>query len=200
MKKASLNDINKDIYDVFVKHDIKEHEMLTVYKNCYRDFEMNFISVITIEEKYFNILRDIIWYNFEHKNEKDLSMVGNVFPHFMSLFDEINEIKYDDVDVVANELKDIKKKIGNKNVYVVNLSGKEEAFNNINTKVNFIDKRKEKQFTNDKTSSKEITCYVYDELALKHMDVIKINNLIDTLLDALDRAKKNESKIGVEFI
>ena len=200
MKKASLNDINKDIYDVFVKHDIKEHEMLTVYKNCYRDFEMNFISVITIEEKYFNMLRDIIWCNFEHKNEKDLSAVGSVFSNFMFLFDESNEIKYDDIDAIANELKDIKKKVSNKNVYIVKLIGREEAFNDNKKKINFVDKRKEKQFTNDKTSSKEITCYVYDELALKHMDVIKINNLIDTLLDALDRAKKNESKIGVEFI
>ena len=199
MKKENLNDINKEIYDIFKKHDIKEHEMLNVYKNCFKDFENNFQVSFSIENKYLNMLRDIVWYNLEHKDEKDLSKWGSIFSHFMHVFDNDDFIEYEEVHPIINELNDIKTKLNSSNMYFVSLVGDDKLFEK-QTLVSFCDKRKIKHFQNDKISSNNVVCYVYEEINGYEIEKIKLNALIDGFLSVLRTAEINQSRVGVDFI
>ena len=199
MKKDNLNDINKEILKVFEKFDIKEHEMLTVYQNCFNDFKLNFQTNIKIENKYLNMIRDIVWYNFERQDEKDLSKWGNVFNHFMHMCDESDFIEYEEIYPLINELNDIHKRLCSEQVFFVSLHGSDSLFNE-KTKVNFIDKKQKKTFENDKVSVKELTCYVFDELNGYEIEKIKLNSLIDELLTVLRKAEANQTKVEVTFL
>ena len=200
MKKSNLNEINQDIYDVFEKHNITEQEMLTVYKNCLKDFEMNFQIYVQIEDKYLNMLRDIIWYNFERNDENNLSRWGSVYKNFMFLFEETNKIEYDELDALINELTDIKKRLSQKNIYATMLVGKDSLFEDANSQVDFIDKRKDKKITNKEISSKHIICYVSEDIASYDIDKIKLYSLVDVLLETLKKAKANNSKVEAIII
>ncbi len=200
MKKEHLNDINKEIYEIFKNYGIEEHEMLSVYKNCFNDFELNFQVSLQIENKYLNMIRDTVWYNFEHRDEKDLSRWGSVFSHFMFMCDDDDFIEYEEVHPIIGELNDIKTRINSERTFIACLAGSDELFNDKNSKINFIDKRKQRLFENDKINSKEITCYVSEEIGSYEFEKIKINSLIDEFLNVLRRAETNQSRIGVSFI
>lgn len=200
MNKNNLNEINQDIYEVFEKHNISEHEMLSVYKNCLKDFEMNFQIYLQIEDKYLNMLRDIVWYNFEKEDENDLSKWGTKYHNFMFLFEETNEISYEEISSLIKELTDIKKRLSNKNVYVAALVGDPHLFEDENSKIDFIDKRKTKILKKKKISSKNIICYVSEDILSYDIDKIKIFSLIDVFLEALKKAQNSNTKIEAIII
>ena len=45
-----------------------------------------------------------------------------------------------------------------------------------------------------------ITCVIKEQVSVYKMEEIKLNNVIDTLLDAIEKAEKNHSNIEVTFL
>lgn len=201
MNINNLMPISQKVYDLLLKNNIKEYEVSSVLKNVYNDIVNNSIIHIKIEEMYFNMLKDIVWYNLERKeNADDLKDFGSKYQSFMFCCDSTNIINASDVESIKNELVDIKKKLGDNKILLVQLTGKEELFV-IDSKVHFIDKRQTLEKTHTKRKSKEmLSCVIQDSLNAFEMEKIKINSVIDSLIKACEQSLKNSSMIGVDFI
>ena len=101
---------------------------------------------------------------------------------------------------MVKDIADIKKKLGDNKILLVQLTGKEELFV-IDSKVHFIDKRQTLEKTHTKRKSKEmLSCVIQDSLNAFEMEKIKINSVIDSLIKACEQSLKNSSMIGVDFI
>lgn len=196
----NLMPISIDVYNLLLSKGVKEDEILTVINNIQRDIEEHFEVDIEIEEQYFNLLQDIVWYNFERKDTTTLQDIGRLYPSFMTAFDDSDELKYEDISNVKSNLEDIKKKLNKNTCYLVQLSGKDELFQDKSSKIFYIDKRKEKQIDKEKRQKNSITCVIQEDLNSYHMEKIKINNVIDTLLLGIEKAERNHSKIVINFI
>ena len=82
----NLMPISTDVYDLLMDKGIKENEVIDVLKNILSDITSHYSVQIKLEENYFNMLQDIVWYNLEKQDENDLSNVGRMYPSFQSLF------------------------------------------------------------------------------------------------------------------
>ena len=104
-----------------------------------------------------------------------------------------------DIVSVSDNLKDIKEKL--KDCYIVQLTGPNALFENPFTKIRYVDKRKNKQIQKSVRKTKNmITCVIKEQVIVYKMEEIKLNNVIDTLLDAIEKAEKNHSNIEVTFL
>ena len=137
MIKENLNDLNKEIIQIFEQHKIQESDMLNVYKNCLKDFERAYVTKMEIEENVLNSLRDIVWYNLEHKNEHDLTKLGNKFPTFMTFCDKDNIISLDEAQNLIGELNEIHRNFNEKPMYFCYMTGPLENFED-NTSINVL--------------------------------------------------------------
>lgn len=195
----NLMPISTDVYDLLIDKGIKENEVIDVLKNILSDITSHYSVQIKLEENYFNMLQDIVWYNLEKQDENDLSNVGRMYPSFQSLFDVENKLEYKDIVSVSDNLKDIKEKL--KDCYIVQLTGPNVLFENPFTKIRYVDKRKNKQIQKSVRKTKNmITCVIKEQVIVYKMEEIKLNNVIDTLLDAIEKAEKNHSNIEVTFL
>ena len=195
----NLMPISTDVYDLLMDKGIKENEVIDVLKNILSDITSHYSVQIKLEENYFNMLQDIVWYNLEKQDENDLSNVGRMYPSFQFLFDVENKLEYKDIVSVSDNLKDIKEKL--KDCYIVQLTGPNALFENPFTKICYVDKRKNKQIQKSVHKTKNmITCVIKELVSVYKMEEIKLNNVIDTLLDAIEKAEKNHSNIEVTFL
>lgn len=200
MKKNNLIDINKKIYDLLISNGIKEEEMLSVIKNCKSNFENTFKITFTISEKYFNMLRDTIWFNLERNdNLQTLKDYGKKFPILMHLCDKENIIKNEDVISLINEMKHIKTIFEVNEIFVVNLTGTSELFDDTESKVCLCDKRKIKKIAKNKVDHNMITCFIFENIKSYHEQNIKINSLINGLMKCLNDASKKDVYIDINF-
>jgi hypothetical protein len=200
MIRENLNDLNKEIIQIFDRHNIQESDMLGIYQNCLKDFERAYVTKIEIEENLLNSLRDIIWYNLEHKDEHDLTRLGNVFPTFMTFCDKDNIISLDETQNLIGELNEIHRNFNEKPMYFCYMTGPLENFEDNTSKVNFIDKRQDKKLQNDYVKVTEITCFIEDEISAYPLKQAKINSFLMKLKEACQECIKNKSKIMVGFI
>ena len=192
--------ITQKIYKTLKQENIKEQEMLTVLRNVYHDLESHSESKVTVEELYFNIMKDVIWYNFERqKNADTLKDFGTKYKNIMFCCDEDNCVPLDKVGALREELKEVRKKLTNNDVLLTQLVGNEESFDN-DTKVHYLDKRKQTLIPYSKKPQGAITCIIKESLNSFKMEQIKINSVIDTLLTAIEKAEENKSNVIVEFI
>ena len=118
----------------------------------------------------------------------------------MYLCDNGNEIPYEEINGLKNNLIDIKKKLNDSICYLVQLSGAEKLFEDKSSKVFYIDKRKNKKEEKAKRETNSITCVIQEDIKSYHMENIKINTVIDVLIGAIEKAEKNKSKIIINFI
>ena len=195
----NLMPISGKVYDLLIKEGITEEHILEVINNIQRDIESHYAVKLVIEEAYFNLTKDIIWYNLERADHLNtLEDFGSKYTHFMTLFDDGNEIRYDELIEVLTDVQRIKKDLkGSCNL--VHLTGNEELFE-LKTKVHFIDKRKNKQIEKKRKEKNSLVCTVSEELSAYKMEEIKINSLLETLIEGLEKALKNHSKVTVTFV
>lgn len=195
----NLMPISTDVYDLLIDKGIKENEVIDVLKNILSDITSHYSVQVELEENYFNMLQDIVWYNLEKQDENDLSNVGRIYPSFQSLFDVENKLEFKDIVSVSDNLKSIKEKL--KDCYIVQLTGPNELFEKPSTKIYYVDKRKNKKIQKSVKKTKNmITCVIKEQVSVYKMEEIKLNNVIDTLLDAIEKAEKNHSNIEVTFL
>ena len=186
----NLMPISTKVYNLLIGEGIQEEEILEVMNNIQRDIAEHFEVKIDIEEQYFNLLQDIVWYNLERKEKRNI----------MYLCDNGNEKPYEEINGLKNNLIDIKKKLNDSICYLVQLSGAEKLFENKSSKVFYIDKRKNKKEEKAKRETNSITCVIQEDIKSYHMENIKINTVIDVLIGAIEKAEKNKSKIVINFI
>lgn len=196
----NLMPISTKVYNLLIGEGIQEEEILEVMNNIQRDIAKHFEVKIDIEEQYFNLLQDIVWYNLERKEKRNITDIGRLYPSFMYLCDNGNEIPYEEINGLKNNLIDIKKKLNDSICYLVQLSGAEKLFEDKNSKVFYIDKRKNKKEEKEKRETNSITCVIQEDIKSYHMENIKINTVIDVLIGAIEKAEKNKSKIVINFI
>jgi hypothetical protein len=191
--------ISGKVYDLLIKEGIAEEHILEVINNIQRDIESHYAVKLVIEEAYFNLTKDMIWYNLERADHLNtLEDFGSKYKRFMNLFDNGNEILYDELIEVLTDVQRIKRDL-NGNCNLVQLTGNEELFE-LKTKVYFIDKRKDKQIEKKKKEKNSLVCTVSEELSAYKMEEIKINSLLETLIEGLEKALKNHSKVTVTFV
>ena len=196
----NLMPISTKVYNLLIDEGIKEEEILEVINNIQRDIAEHFEVKINIEEQYFNLLQDVVWYNLEREEKSNITDIGRLYPSFMYLCDDGNEIKYEEINGLKNNLIDIKNKLNNNICYLVQLSGAEKLFEDKNSKVFYIDKRNDKKEEKIKREQNSITCLIQEDIKSYHMENIKINTVIDVLIGAIEKAEKNKSKIVINFI
>lgn len=196
----NLMPISTKVYNLLLDEGIKEEEILEVINNIQRDIAEHFEVKINIEEQYFNLLQDVVWYNLERKEKSSIVDIGRLYPSFMYLCDNGNEIKYEEINGLKNNLIDIKNKLNNNICYLVQLSGAEKLFEDKNSKVFYIDKRNDKKEEKIKREQNSITCLIQEDIKSYHMENIKINTVIDVLMGAIEKAEKDKSKIVINFI
>lgn len=203
MNVESLMPMSKAMYELMKKEGIEDREMGSVLQNVRTDILNNSMSRVRLEEVYFNLLKDIVWYNFEREeNAESLKDIGKKYPHFQVCCDESDEIQNSELEPLKKELKDIRKKIANKTTLLARLivtkSILEEVTPN-DTPVYYIDKR-----TGETTPSKRyrgsIACEVNDSVCGYKLEHIKLNALIDSLLAAIDKGINNQSSVQVVFM
>ena len=68
----NLMPISTKVYNLLTGEGIQEEEILEVMNNIQRDIAEHFEVKIDIEEQYFNLLQDIVWYNLERKEKRKL--------------------------------------------------------------------------------------------------------------------------------
>lgn len=200
MIKNNLTPIAKKVVTLLEDNGIHEYELLSVLSNIFHDCKNNITTSVSIEEIYFNLLKDMVWYNIERKNNEDtLESFGKTYKHFMFSCDEENIINFDDVSSIKSELIDIKEKFSNTDVLFVQLSGNENLFST-NAKIHFIDKRKDSIKKNTRKKKDELLCVIKDSLSAHKMEQIKINSVIEELILSLEKAEKNHTELRIEFI
>ena len=192
--------ISTKVYNLLIGEGIQEAEILEVMNNIQRDIAEHFEVKIDIEEQYFNLLQDIVWYNLERKEKRNITDIGRLYTSFMYLCDNGNEIPYEEINGLKNNLIDIKKKLNDSICYLVQLSGAEKLFEDKSSKVFYIDKRKNKKEEKAKRETNSITSVIQEDIKSYHMENIKINTVIDVLIGAIEKAEKNKSKIVINFI
>lgn len=187
------------VYDLLIAEGVAEEDILEVINNIQRDIEEHYAVRIIIEENYFNMLKDMVWYNLERgKHKKTLADFGSKYRWFMELFDEANEIKYDDLIEVLTCVERIKKDLRPEH-NLVQLLGSEKLFS-LKANVYFIDKRENKGNDKSKREKDSVTCIIKESMSAYKLEEIKINSLIDSLIEALQKALKNHSKVVAEFV
>lgn len=195
----NLMPISGKVYDLLIKEGIAEEHILEVINNIQRDIESHYAVKLVIEEAYFNLAKDMIWYNLERADHLNtLEDFGSKYKHFMNLFDNGNEILYDELVEVLTDVQRIKKDL-NGSCNLAQLTGNEELFE-LKAKVHFIDKRKDKQIEKKKKEKNSLVCTVSEELSAYKMEEIKINSLLETLIEGLEKALRNHSKVTVTFV
>ena len=80
MNVESLMPMSKAMYELMKKEGIEDREMGSVLQNVRTDILNNSMSRVRLEEVYFNLLKDIVWYNFEREeNAESLKDIGKKY-------------------------------------------------------------------------------------------------------------------------
>lgn len=200
MIKNNLTPIANKVVSLLEQNGIQEYELLSVLSNIFHDCKNNMVTTVSIEESYFNLLKDMVWYNFERKdNSSTLEDFGKTYKCFMFSCDEENVIQFESIENIKMELLDIKDKLEKTDALLVQLSGNEDLFNTKAT-IHFVDKRKNSVKKNTRKKKNELLCVINDSLSAHKMEQIKINSVIDELLLSLEKAEKNHTELRIEFI
>ena len=196
----NLMPISTKVLDLLKQEGIEESEYISVINNIKNNIENSLEEVLTLEDVYFNLTRDIVWYNLERKNNADtLVDYGSVYEKFMHLCDNGDYIEKDDFEHLYADAKRINEQLNTKsNIFFVTLSGKDDLFNK-ETKIHFIDKRKEKQVSKSKKQKNMLVCYIKEDLSCYKMEEIKVYMVIENIMKAIENAIEKKSKIRVEF-
>lgn len=196
----NLMPISTKVLELLKNEGIEEYEYISVINNIKNNIESALEEVVELEDVYFNLTRDIVWYNFERDGMHDtLVDYGAKFPKFMHICDNDDFIIQEDFEGLYNELKKINELLNTKeNIFFVTLNGKDELFNK-ETKIHFIDKRKDKQEKRKKKNKNELICYIKEDLSCYKMEEIKVFMIVEKLLSAIEKAREKKSKIRVEF-
>lgn len=185
-----MTKFTKEILKLLKSHSFKETEYIEVLTNVQNEINVILSEKVEIEETFFNILKDMIWYNFEKEKEYTLINWGKKYPHIQHCCDNDNVINVEELQPLYEELQDIKKKFEN-NVLLVQLAGAENLFTQ--DAYVYIPKQNEHKLNC-------IVCNVKDSLHSYAMEKIKIFTVINDLLTIIEKASKRNVKVEVNFI
>jgi hypothetical protein len=191
MNKKFLTPISIKIVNILEKEGIEDNDILTVLKNIYNNIASATNHVVEIEDQYYNLLKDTVWYNLEKGTEKTLSNYGSKYITFMNAFNESNIIKNEDLDSFLKNLKDIKTKLTDYSI-LASLSGSEELFKP-ETSVYFIGQKGKKK-------KNSVICTAKNSLGSCEMEKIKLMGILDSLIDNATKAQATGGYIEANFI
>ena len=124
----NLTPISIKIKDFLLSQGIKEEEILDVLGNIYRNIYDNYSVDVEIEDVYFNLVRDTVWYNLERSDgEYTLASYGKHFPVFMNMCEDGNEVS--ELSELYRELKKINEYFNTRKIYICTISGGDIHFN-----------------------------------------------------------------------
>lgn len=200
MVTNNLTPMAKKVVTLLKENGIEECDLLNVLSNIFHDCKNNITLTISIEENYYNLLKDMVWYNLERKNNNNtLIDFGTQYKRFMFSCEEDNVINNEDVGVMKWELINIREKFSKKDILLINLSGNENDFNE-KTPIHFVDKRKDSSKKNTRKKKDELLCVIKDSLSAYKMEQIKINSLLNEMISALEKAEANNTEVRIDFI
>ena len=190
MNKKNLMPISIKILDVLKEEKIQDEEILKVLKNIYNNIASATSYIVDIEEQYFNLLKDTIWYNLEKGSTKTLSNYGSKYITFMNAFEDENILKNEDMDSFLKNLKEIKLKL-NDNSILASLSGAEELF--VPTAPVYFVGQKSKKKKNS------VICRAENVIGSCHMEKIKLFSILDSFIEKAEKALQTGGYIEVNF-
>lgn len=111
IKKEDI-DINEMIINILEDHGYTGLDLLNQVVQIYNIYQDKHIKQFILTNfSYFTILKDTIWYNFEHSGNKlgivTLKDFGTKFPNVTHLFDGVNIIPYIYLPELAKEIEKI---------------------------------------------------------------------------------------------
>ena len=192
----NLTPISIKIKDFLLSQGIKEEEILDVLGNIYRNIYDNYSVDVEIEDVYFNLVRDTVWYNLERSDgEYTLASYGKHFPVFMNMCEDGNEVS--ELSELYRELKKINEYFNTRKIYICTISGGDIHFNK-DSKIRFLDKRENKI---EKKTKGDLVCMIKEDMSAYKMEEIKIYSVIETLMQAIEKADKRKiDKLVIKFI
>ena len=200
MNKSMLMPMAQNILETFESENVSEDKYMEILMNVYNDFKKQKDLHVELEEVCFNMLKDIVWFNFE-KETDTLQEFGKTYSNFMFCCDKELYVYPENIEGLLKELQDISKKIKGKNVTKVDLIGNEKLFVK-DTIVKVVDKREEIKTKTKRKSKKEIVCMVRGYLNSFdfEMEKIKIDALLKQFIAQLQLGKKYNEKVRIDFI
>ena len=119
----SVNDI---IINVLEDHGYKGIDLLNQLVQIYNIYQAKHIKQFIIKNyNYFVILKDSIWFNFEHKGEKiglsSLRDFGTIFPNLTHLFDGINIVPNIYLSALLKEIQQVLQLWNDKDIILANI-------------------------------------------------------------------------------
>ena len=185
--------LSEKIYNLLSEEGIQEHEMLEVLQNIYQNIYVSKYSDAELSDKMYNKIRDIVWYNIEHKSD-NFSDWGSLFPVFMSeLFNGTVITDREKIKVLLKELEEIRKYFNDDTHVIVDVQVLGEDLED-NTKVIVFDNN------NKKTSERFSTCncVIGNDIFKDKTLCIKINAFLDSFITSCEKARK--SNLIVNFV
>lgn len=163
----------------------------------------NFIN-INISQENLNIIKSVIWYNFEYDNRKTgiskLKNLGSKYPNIINLCNDSNVIEC--TDELINELNDVIKRWNN-NVIICSLYSNNITNFDENTDV-IIHMSNENPAKYESTSNylnlniKYIYCELYNNNILQHSPNTILGNIIE-LRERCRKAKNSNMKLKINL-
>ena len=109
-----MNDLSKEVLEIFEKNNIPKNSILETLSIIYRDLQLELWETITISPSVFYNLKDLVWYNLEHvksggelKGVSNLRFLGTKFPNFIYCCNDSNLIEFKNISQLLDEVEDI---------------------------------------------------------------------------------------------
>jgi len=190
MNKKNLMPISIKVLDVLKEEQVQDEDVLEVLKNVYNNIAAATSYSIDVEEVYFNLLKDTVWYNLEKGSTKTLSNYGSKYITFMNAFENDNIVRNEDIDSFLKNLKDIKSKLNNDSI-LASLSGSEDLF--VQTAPVYFVGQKAKKKKNS------VICRAENAIGSCHMEKIKLFSILDGFIEKSEKALQTGGYIEVNF-